>query len=96
MTDAELTAIIFHTDYGSCFRVLRRRLMGDTDIFNTSPEFTHPNRKHAERIIKEARKEGYLEGKADWLKVTKKGWDFNRNPSESPPSGTRSETHEHE
>lgn len=74
MTNPELVSIVFHTDTGSCFRVLRQRVMNDTDIFNTSDEFTHPNRKHTERIIKEARSEGYLEGKADWLKVTQKGW----------------------
>ncbi len=74
MTGPELVAIVFHTDTGSCFSSLRERVSEDTDIFNTSDEFKHPNRKHTERIIKEARTKGLLTGKADWLKVTKDGW----------------------
>lgn len=75
MTSAELVSIIFHTDGGCEFRTLRQRVMNDTDIFNTSGEFTHLNRKHTEKLIKEARSEGYLAGPTGWLKVTKKGWE---------------------
>lgn len=78
MSPAEVVSIIFHTDTGSSFSVLRDRVSSDTDIFNTSEEFRHRNRKHTERIIKEARDQGLLEGKADWLKVTQKGWQTYR------------------
>lgn len=74
MSPAEIVSIVFHTDTGSCFSTLRDRVSSDTDIFNTSEEFRHLNRKHTERIIKEARADGLLEGHADWLKVTTKGW----------------------
>ena len=80
MNKKELQSVIFHTDTGSCLKVLVDSVSKDQDIFNTKDEeFKEANKIHARSIIRRAKDEGYLRGDPDWLKVTDKGWDWNKN-----------------